>query len=71
MKYNDYSQDLFINLKAGTQKLNGEQVEQLVRFRHNSDGSTYPSEYGIEDYRKNENTKRINTNSCKKISKNN
>lgn len=64
MKYDDYSQDLFINLKAGKQKLTGQQVEQVVRFRHNADGSTYPAEYGIEDYRKNENTKRINSYSC-------
>ena len=32
------------------QTLTGEQVEQVVRFRHNNDGSTYPYEYGIEDY---------------------
>ncbi len=50
MKYDDYSQDLHINFKAGKQKLTGEQVEELVRFRHNNDGSTYPYEYGIEDY---------------------
>lgn len=50
MKYDDYSQDLHVDLKAGPQKLNGDQVEQLVRFRHNSDGSTYSYEYGMEDY---------------------
>lgn len=50
MKYDDYSQDLHINFKAGKQKLTGEEVEELVRFRHNNDGSTYPYEYGIEDY---------------------
>lgn len=50
MKYDDYSQDLHVNLKAGMQKLNGDQVEQLVRFRHNSNGSTYSYEYGIEDF---------------------
>lgn len=50
MKYDDYSQDLHIDLKEGLQNLNGEKVEQVVRFRHNNDGSTYPSEYGIEDY---------------------
>lgn len=50
MKYNDNAQDLHVNLKAGMQKLNGNQVEQLVRFRHNADGSTYPYEYGIEDF---------------------
>ncbi len=50
MEYGDYSQNLFIDLKAGLQKLDGSKVEQLVRFRHNNDGSTYPYEYGMEDY---------------------
>ena len=49
MKYDDYSQKLHIDLKAGYQHLNGEQAEQVVRFRHNNDGSTYPEEYGHED----------------------
>ena len=55
MKYDDFTQDLHIDLKKGYQKLNGAQVEQLVRFRHNNIGppyygSTYPYDYGIEDY---------------------
>lgn len=50
MKYDDYSQDLHIDLKEGWQKLTGEQVEQLVRFRHNANGSTYSYEYGMEDF---------------------
>ena len=50
MKYNDKKQDLHIDLKEGWQTLNGDQVEQLVRFRHNSDGSTYSYEYGMEDF---------------------
>ncbi len=50
MKYDDYSQDLHVDLKAGMQHLTGEQVEQVVRFRHNNDGSTYSYEYGMEDY---------------------
>ena len=33
MYYNDPSQDLYIDLKAGKQKLNGEQAMGLVRFR--------------------------------------
>ena len=49
MKYTDKKQNLYINLKAGVQKLDGDKAEQLVRFRHNSDGTTYPYEYGIED----------------------
>ena len=49
MDYDDSSQDLHIHLKAGLQKLNGEQAENLVRFRHNNDGSSYPAEYGDND----------------------
>ena len=33
MYYNDPTQDLLINLKAGVQTLNGDQAEHLVRFR--------------------------------------
>ena len=50
MNYDDAAQNLHIHLKAGVQKLNGTQVEQVVRFRHNNDGSTYPYDYGMEDY---------------------
>ena len=51
MDYDDSSQDLHIHLSAGYQKLTGKQVEQLVRFRHNNDGSTYSyTEYGGEDH---------------------
>ncbi len=50
MNYDDSTQDLHIHLSAGYQKLNGEQVEGLVRFRHNNDGTSYPSEYGNEDH---------------------
>ena len=53
MDYDDPSQDLYIHLKAGYQKLNGSQVEQLVRFRHNNNGSTYPYSYGVEDHGRN------------------
>ena len=49
MDYDDSSQDLHIHLKAGLQRLNGEQAENVVRFRHNNDGSSYPSEYGDND----------------------
>lgn len=49
MKYDSYSQGLHIDLKAGEQVLNGDKAEQLVRFRHNNDGSTYPASYGLED----------------------
>ena len=49
MKYDDNRQNLHINLKAGVQKLNGEKAEQVVRFRHNNNGTTYPSSYGVQD----------------------
>ena len=50
MKYDDSEQNLHIDLKAGLQKLDGSQAEQVVRFRHNNDGSSYSYEYGNEDF---------------------
>src|SRR5699024_3000052 len=38
-----------IHLKAGQQHLNSDQAEQLVRFRHNNDLTSYPEEYGDND----------------------
>ncbi len=38
MKYKDDSQHLYINLKAGKQKLNGNQVQQFLRFRYDELG---------------------------------
>ena len=49
MHYTDRNQGLYIDLEKGYQKLDGDKAEQVVRFRHNSDGSTYPEEYGGED----------------------
>ena len=49
MDYDDDSQDLYIHLKAGEQLINGEKAEQLVRFRHNNDYTSYPTEYGDND----------------------
>ena len=49
MDYDDASQNLHIHLKAGYQHLNGDKAEQVVRFRHNNDGSSYPIEYGDQD----------------------
>lgn len=49
MKYDDAGQNLHINLKKGLQTINGEKAEQLLRFRHNNNGTTYPYEYGMED----------------------
>lgn len=49
MDYDDESQDLAIHLKAGEQKLDGDKAEQLVRFRHNNNGTSYPEDYGDND----------------------
>lgn len=49
MDYDDPAQDLHIHLKAGEQLIDGEKAEQLLRFRHNNDGTSYPSEYGDND----------------------
>lgn len=49
MDYDDSSQNLKIHLKAGYQLLDGNKAEQVVRFRHNNNGTTYPAEYGQED----------------------
>lgn len=49
MNYDDEGQKLHINLKKGYQLLDGDKAEQLVRFRHNNDKTTYPEEYGTED----------------------
>ncbi len=50
MDYDDPTQDLHIHLSQGMQKIDGEKAEQLLRFRHNNDGSSYPSSYGDNDY---------------------
>ena len=49
MKYTDTNQKLYIDLKAGKQVLNGDKAEQLLRFRKNNNGTTYPEEYGSND----------------------
>ena len=49
MDYDDITQDLHIHLKSGVQKIDGEKAEQLLRFRHNNDGSSYPASYGDND----------------------
>ena len=55
MKYDDPTQNLHINLEAGLQKLDGDKAEQLLRYRHsnmdkNGIMTTYPSEYGNDDF---------------------
>ena len=49
MKYDDPTQNLHINLTAGEQLLDGDKAEQLLRFRHNNNGTSYPVEYGDND----------------------
>lgn len=49
MDYDDVTQDLYIHLSKGFQRLDGEQAEHLVRFRKNNNGTTYSSEYGDND----------------------
>ncbi|MBE7030817.1 MAG: LytR family transcriptional regulator [Ruminococcaceae bacterium] len=43
MYYNDPVQNFHINLKKGTQVLDGKKAEQFVRFRQNDDGTGYPN----------------------------
>ena len=50
MKYDDKTQNLHIDLKKGLQKIDGTKAEQLLRFRHNNDGTSYPAKYGDNDY---------------------
>ena len=50
MDYDDSTQNLAIHVKAGMQHLNGEQAEGVVRFRHNNNGTSYPAEYGDNDF---------------------
>ncbi len=49
MKYDDPTQNLHINLKKGPQTIDGEKAEQLLRFRHNNNGTSYSYEYGDND----------------------
>lgn len=49
MDYDDSSQDLHIHMKKGYQLLDGDKAEQVVRFRHNNNGTSYPVEYGDND----------------------
>ena len=42
MYYVDPAQDLVIDLKAGKQRLNGEEAEMYMRYRKGSDGNGYP-----------------------------
>ena len=50
MNYDDKSQNLHIHLKKGVQMIDGKKAEMLLRFRHNNNGTSYPVEYGDNDY---------------------
>ncbi len=50
MDYDDPTQDLHIHLSKGMQRIDGKKAEQLLRFRHNNDNSSYPSSYGDNDF---------------------
>ncbi len=50
MNYDDPTQDLHIHLEKGMQHIDGEKAEQLLRFRHNNDGTSYPGNYGDNDF---------------------
>lgn len=49
MNYDDNNQNLHIHLQAGEQLIDGNKAEQLLRFRHNQDWTSYPAEYGDND----------------------
>ena len=44
MDYDDPYQDLHIHFSKGMQHLNGQEAMEVVRFRHNNDGTGYGSE---------------------------
>ena len=50
MNYDDPTQNLHIHLKKGVQFIDGEHAEQLLRFRHNNNGTSYSKEYGDNDF---------------------
>jgi polyisoprenyl-teichoic acid--peptidoglycan teichoic acid transferase len=55
MVYTDTSQDLYINLKEGMQKIDGNKAEQLLRYRHGDEDKNgkyiggYSAEWGKDD----------------------
>ena len=49
MNYDDTSQDLHIHFEEGMQEIDGQEAEELLRFRKNNDGTSFPEEYGDND----------------------
>ncbi len=50
MNYDDPTQNLHIHLSKGLQTIDGDKAEQLLRFRHNKNGTSYSSDYGDNDF---------------------
>ncbi len=65
MEYDDNKQNLHIHLEKGYQHLDGKKAEQLLRFRHNNNGTTYNQEYGDNDYGRMKTRKRVFKKSVK------
>ena len=63
MNYDDKSQNLHIHLKKGTQIIDGKEAEMLLRFRHNNNGTSYPLEYGDNDFGRMKTRKKFFTSS--------
>lgn len=49
MDYDDVTQDLHIHFEKGVQEIDGQKAEELLRFRKNNDGTSFPTEYGDND----------------------
>ena len=51
MDYDDDSKanTIHIHLQKGMQTIDGPKAEQLLRFRHNNNGTSYPRDYGDND----------------------
>lgn len=64
MNYDDKTQNLHIHLKKGIQMINGEKAEQLLRFRHNNNGTSYPKEYGDNDFGRMKTRKKFSFGCC-------
>ena len=67
MKYDDETQDLHIDLNAGYQLIDGKKAEQLLRFRHNNDGTSYPGNYGDNDFGRMKTQRAFITETAKQI----
>lgn len=65
MNYDDKTQNLHIHLKKGLQIIDGKKAEQLLRFRHNNNGTTYPSSYGDNDFGRMKTRKKFYFSSCR------